>query len=308
MSKRIGKCKNIDCPNYNEEVEVEFGAEFECPHCHQPLEELGRKPSSGKTSKSVNGGKGKLIGLVVAVIVAIAVVAFLVLQFVEGPKLEKIQLNHTVKVLKVGEKDTLKTRLLPEGVEGDLVWDNSDPGVIEVYKGIVTALKAGTAKVIVKVSGVDNIAAVCEVTVTGNDEEMNEGVLNDADVDSIIKGQKTPDGKPIAKSTEPQTKTVVKEVVKEVVKVVPVEKKVATKSASSSKGINLGYGYYKGETRNGKPHGHGTITYTRSHRIVASKDFVASPGDRFEGDFRDGMVSGGIGYWYHNGDITGIKP
>ena len=305
MANRIGKCKNIDCPNYNEEVEVEFGAEFECPHCHQPLEEIGKKTGGGK--KKPTGNNGKLIGLIVAAVVVVAAIAFLALQFVEGPKLEKIQLNHTVKVLKVGEKDTLKTRLLPEGVEGDLVWDNSNPAVIEVYKGIVTALKAGTAKVSVKVNGVDDIAAVCEVTVTEEEETENEGVLDDADVDSIIKGQKTPDGKPVGKSAEPQNKTVVKEVVKEVVKVVPVEKKVTAKTVSN-KGINLGYGYYKGETRNGKPHGHGTITYTRSHRIVASKDFVASPGDKFEGDFRDGMVSGGIGYWYHNGDITGIKP
>lgn len=72
--------------------------------------------------------------------------------------------------------------------------------------------------------------------------------------------------------------------------------------------INLGYGTYKGESKNGKPHGHGTITYTSSHKIVASKDFVASPGDRFEGEFRDGVVSGGIGYWYHDGDITAVKP
>ncbi len=72
--------------------------------------------------------------------------------------------------------------------------------------------------------------------------------------------------------------------------------------------VNLGYGKYTGDLKNGKPHGHGTITYTKSHRIVASKDFVASPGDKFEGDFRDGRVSGGMGYWYHDGDVTGVKP
>ena len=72
--------------------------------------------------------------------------------------------------------------------------------------------------------------------------------------------------------------------------------------------IRLGYGTYKGETRTGKPHGHGTITFTAPHKIVASKDFVAQPGDKFEGEFRDGIVSGGIGYWYHDGDITAVKP
>lgn len=72
--------------------------------------------------------------------------------------------------------------------------------------------------------------------------------------------------------------------------------------------LKLAYGTYTGDIKNGKPHGHGTIVYSKSHKIVASQDYVASPGDKYEGDFRDGNVSGGVGYWYHNGDITGIKP
>lgn len=71
--------------------------------------------------------------------------------------------------------------------------------------------------------------------------------------------------------------------------------------------VNLGYGTYTGDLKNGKPHGHGTIKYTKSHKIVPSKEYVASPGDTFEGDFRDGVPSGGIGYWTHNGDMKGIK-
>lgn len=72
--------------------------------------------------------------------------------------------------------------------------------------------------------------------------------------------------------------------------------------------VNLGYGVYTGDLKNGKPHGHGRIKYSQRHKIVNSKDFVANPGDEFEGDFRDGRVSGGIGYWYHDGDQTAIKP
>ncbi len=87
--------------------------------------------------------------------------------------------------------------------------------------------------------------------------------------------------------------------------------KAATTATTLQNGygtVNLGYGKYKGELKNGKPHGHGTITFTSAHKIVASKDFVAQPGDRYEGEFRDGVVSGGIGDWYHDGDITSIKP
>lgn len=72
--------------------------------------------------------------------------------------------------------------------------------------------------------------------------------------------------------------------------------------------VNLGYGVYTGDLKNGKPHGHGRIKYSQRHKIVNSKDFVANPGDEFEGDFRDGRVSGGIGYWYHDGNQTAIKP
>lgn len=72
--------------------------------------------------------------------------------------------------------------------------------------------------------------------------------------------------------------------------------------------LELSYGTYTGDIKNGKPHGHGTIKYTKRHKIIASKDYVAEPGDSYEGDFRDGRVSGGLGYWTSNGNVTNIKP
>lgn len=71
--------------------------------------------------------------------------------------------------------------------------------------------------------------------------------------------------------------------------------------------VDLEYGIYVGDLKNGKPHGHGIITYKTNHKIVDSKDFVAQPGDEFEGDFRDGRISS-LGYWKHNGNQTAIKP
>lgn len=71
--------------------------------------------------------------------------------------------------------------------------------------------------------------------------------------------------------------------------------------------VNLGYGKYTGDLKNGKPHGYGKITYTKSTKIVNSKDFVANPGDTFEGEFRDGKISG-QGYWTHDGNQTVVKP
>lgn len=71
--------------------------------------------------------------------------------------------------------------------------------------------------------------------------------------------------------------------------------------------IDLGYAIYTGDLKNGKPHGYGTLTYKSSRKIVSSKDFVANPGDTFEGEFRDGKISG-LGYWKHDGNETAVKP
>lgn len=88
----------------------------------------------------------------------------------------------------------------------------------------------------------------------------------------------------------------------------PQQSRQAAEQPSNGKGtVDLGYGTYTGDLKNGQPHGYGTITYRQKHKIVSSKDFYANPGDRFEGDFRDGRISG-IGYWYHDGEQTAIKP
>lgn len=83
----------------------------------------------------------------------------------------------------------------------------------------------------------------------------------------------------------------------------------ASKSSNGNYGtVNLGYATYTGDLKDGKPHGQGTLTFKSSHKIVSSKDYVASPGDRFQGEFRDGMISSIGGYWYHDGNTTYVKP
>lgn len=70
--------------------------------------------------------------------------------------------------------------------------------------------------------------------------------------------------------------------------------------------VDLGYATYTGDLKNGKPHGHGTITYHRPHAITGSIE--ASAGDKYEGEFRNGRVSGGLGYWTHDGNIQTVNP
>lgn len=103
----------------------------------------------------------------------------------------------------------------------------------------------------------------------------------------------------VAKPVEP-----VKEVKKEPKKVEP--QKPTTSQNGYVTNYNLGYGTYTGDIKNGKPHGHGTIVYKTSHTITGS--YIADPGDKYEGDFRDGRVSGGLGYWTHEGNMKTINP
>ena len=67
------------------------------------------------------------------------------------------------------------------------------------------------------------------------------------------------------------------------------------------------YGTYTGDMKNGKPHGHGTITYKTTRKVVSWKDIEAHPGDKYEGDFRDGVINGGGYLKTRDGNIIRIE-
>ena len=81
-----------------------------------------------------------------------------------------------------------------------------------------------------------------------------------------------------------------------------------TTAPAAAGSLNLGYATYTGQTKNGKPHGKGKLVYKQARKIVASQSYTAAPGDTYEGQFRDGKVSGGPGVWTHNGEKTPINP
>lgn len=70
--------------------------------------------------------------------------------------------------------------------------------------------------------------------------------------------------------------------------------------------VRVAYGSYTGDLRNGKPHGHGTVRFSTTYTINSS--IVAHAGDSYEGEFRDGRISGGPGYWSHDGDKKYVNP
>lgn len=222
---------------------------------------------------------------------------------------KEVTLNHFEKTLFVGDKDTLRATLSPTKSEGTLEWKTSNHEVLVVDDGIVTALKEGEGKIRVSVKDVDGVEAICEYTIEEKKEDKPEDVLSTEEVDSLIKGQAELINKPErpshVKPVNPPTKPVIGKPAQKPTTNKPAQKPATSKPVS---GINLGYGVYRGETLNGKPHGHGVITFKRTHRLISSKDYIAEPGDKYEGEFRNGQISGGMGYLYHDGDIIGVKP
>lgn len=75
-----------------------------------------------------------------------------------------IALNKTKATLSVGETCTLKPSLTGYK-KATVQWSSSDKSVATVKKGVVTAVKAGTAKITVKIKDT-KYKAVCTVTVT----------------------------------------------------------------------------------------------------------------------------------------------
>lgn len=201
MAKRIGTCVNLDCDNYKKEVEIEAGADFECPLCHQPLKEKNSKQGGGKSGN--NGGKSGLIaGIIALIICAGGLGAYFMMS-------------------------------------GD---ETEEPIEVEKTQPMIVSEPVDTA------------------------EMKSESVIEK-----------------------------------------PAKEISAPKVVNGKGSVDLGYATYVGDLKNGKPHGYGTLTYKKSQQIVPSKDYIASPGDTFEGEFRDGRISG-LGYWKHDGNQTVVKP
>ena len=87
---------------------------------------------------------------------------------------------------------------------------------------------------------------------------------------------------------------------------VVVQDVVKPSKPSSNGSLNLSYGTYKGETRNGYPHGQGRLTYSTSRQINKNdmKGRVANKGDYVVGEFYNGFVVYGKHY-DANGNLIG---
>lgn len=277
MANKIGICKNLDCANYKQEVEIEPGGEFECPLCHQPLKEA-KGGGSTKKGGGPKGGKGWMI--VGGVVVAAAVV--MGIKFMPNGENSDVQ-----------EQDTTVVPAPEPEPGGELEFEDVD---VVSMTFMETAQDMKLKKNETKQLNIDCDPGNANESVTW--KSGNEAV---ATVSSSGLVTAVAAGKVTITAVADRSKT------KAEIEVVVSDEGNGKVNTSGRGTVNLSYGTYTGELKNGKPHGYGTITYNTSCKIVSSKDFVANPGDTFEGEFRDGKISG-LGYWKHGGNTTAVKP
>ena len=272
MAKKTGICINLDCDNYKKEVEIEPGGEFECPLCHQPLKEGkkgGNAPDPGKTRVMMIVG-----GLAVAAVAAVGIYYGINQKGTDSADTSQKDTVITVDDnMEVEDVNVTSMTFMETAKDMQLKPDETRQLNIDCRPGnaneAVTWTSVNEAVATVSASGLVKAVSAGRVTITAVTDRSKA---------------------------------------KAEIEVTVSDKGKDSNSLKSGKGtIDLGYGSYTGELKNGKPHGYGTITYKTSTKIVPSKDFIANPGDTFEGDFRDGKISG-LGYWTHDGNQTAVKP
>lgn len=154
----FGVCAKADA---NEVIEIPtidtLGGIPPCPCCKQnTLQEIPQTTTKWPL----------IIGIAVGGLAVLGGGGYGVYSLLKSPTPKDIVLNHTEKTLMVGDMDTLRATISPDGCEGTFTWKASKDGTLTVSNdGIVTAVKEGTGKVRVILEGVDGIKAVCEYTI-----------------------------------------------------------------------------------------------------------------------------------------------
>lgn len=81
----------------------------------------------------------------------------------EGIPAESVELNKSETTLHIGQEETLEATVLPAETTDVANWESSDPTVVSVEDGVITALKPGTATITVTYG--EDVSDECVVTV-----------------------------------------------------------------------------------------------------------------------------------------------
>ena len=299
MPKKIGICINVggQCPKALKREKQEADVtNFKCAHCGSELREF--KGSTGPDWKKIAIG-----GVAAAALIGGGA------YFAFSGGGESITLNKTTASVFEGDVDTLKAIVKPEDAGYTLRWASNNPDVATVDNGIVTFHSKGNVKIGVQVNENKELKAFCNYTVDGEDSwikfmdgnqtlkvgetkqlslvrdpvDANEPVewtSSNPDVVTVEYGKLTA----IAPGTAKITATT------------KIRKKtdniqVVVKNGAGP--LNLPYGKYTGESKNGKPHGQGSLIYTKEH-VINSHDIkkrTAKPDEYVQGIFYEGEIT-----------------
>lgn len=326
----FGVCAKADA---NEVIEIPtidtLGGTPPCPCCKQnTLQEIPEKTNKLPL----------IIGIAVGGLAVLGGGGYGAYSLLKSPTPKDIMLNHTEKTLMVGDMDTLRATISPDGCEGTFTWKASKDGTLTVSNdGIVTAVKEGTGKVRVILEGADGIKAVCEYTIKPKETGPEPEPVDSMKVDGLttntatatlkvgatqqLSATKTPDYSKAPISWETSNASVATVSAEGVVKAIKagtavITAKAGDKTATVAVAVeaakkpvcvypkpgkgNLGYGTFTGPMKNGQPNGSGTLRYTSSHLIDSRdpKGRVALPGDYVIGEWKNGKLI--QGRWYNS--------
>lgn len=183
MAKKKGICKNVDGCDLAAEKSIQEAdsSQFVCSECGKPLFPVEEKKTTG-------GGNGGIIKIIAGSVVALALIgggSYFALSGggsetggdsgePEEVLVESLTIDNSSIILKVGETADLLVKLIPDNYTEDVSIESSDPNVITVDGNHVSAIKSGSAKVVVKTFK-SNKSATVDVTVEKKDDEPGSG-------------------------------------------------------------------------------------------------------------------------------------
>ena len=304
------KCMNIgncEYANTGKPFEIAEGEELKCPNgCDgSMLVEV----KSGPNLKVIVGG--------IAVAALLGGGAYFVFS---GGEKEGISLNKTTASVYEGDVDTLKVTIVPEDANYTIRWASNNPDVATVDNGVVTFHTSGEVKIGVQVNENKELKAFCDYIVKsgpgGGGDTILANWIKFMDSNQALKVGETKklslDRDPgnanepvIWTSSNPDVVTVeygkLTAIAPGTAKITATTKigkktdniQVVVKGGTNPPPVELDYGKYTGESKNGRPHGQGRLVYTKEHIINKHdvKKRKAQPGEYIQGQFVNGEIT-----------------
>ncbi len=306
MPKKTGICINVGgrCPKaLSREKQEADVTNFKCEHCGGELREF--KGSTGPDWKKI-----AIIGTAAAALLGGGA------YFAFSGGGESITLNKTTASVFEGDVDTLKAIVKPEDAGYTLRWASNNPDVATVDNGVVTFHLKGNVKIGVQVNENKELKAFCDYIVDGEDiilanwikfmdgnQTLKVGETKQLSLDcdpgdaneSVEWTSSNPDvvmvehGKLTAIALGTVKITATTKIGKKTDNIQVVVKSEGTNPPP----VKLDYGKYIGESKNGKPHGQGSLVYTKEHIINKHdvKKRKAQPGEYIQGQFVNGEIT-----------------